>query len=278
MNTLDFEQTDTPPRAAPNPQSVTLDRVAEEVLPSDVLERLRPELEAVPRAEVRQISIDVDKAVATVLGALPRLRKLRPQIVALLPTLDLTLFDKMEDYAAALNAAHGAYQATTRSTTELRELAQEATQLLHILLAEATTLVKRGVLSPNVIRRLERPVGYKNVAQSLNRLAGGLQRQWPEIASKSSLTEAELQRAQSLQWRLLRLVGESENRKPRTDAANDLRRRAFSCFVRAWNDIRRAVSHLRWEAGDANDVAPSLFRGRGGSKRKPTEVPAAEGN
>jgi len=38
--------------------------------------------------------------------------------------------------------------------------------------------------------------------------------------------------------------------------------------------VRRAVSYLRWNEGDVDDIAPSLFQGRGG--RPKPEVPPAE--
>ena len=42
------------------------------------------------------------------------------------------------------------------------------------------------------------------------------------------------------------------------------RTRAFVLFVRCYDEIRRAVSFLRWNEGDADTLVPSLYAGRGG--------------
>lgn len=261
-----------PPRAAP--EETALDRVAKEEVPDTVLQRLLPELEALPQSELKQITLNINAAVATVLGKLRKLRALRPSIVATLPTFDLTGFDKMEEYAAALNAADGLYAEATAPLTELRELIEAATQLREILLSSAITLVKRGLLKPEAVEGLKGPVGHKDLAYDLNHLAGAFKRQWAAVSEKSAVTEEELAHAQRLQWRLLRLVGEREDNEQKANAAGELRTRAFTRFIQAWDDVRRAVSHLRWKADDAEDFAPSLYT-RNGAKRRSTDVPPA---
>lgn len=51
-----------------------------------------------------------------------------------------------------------------------------------------------------------------------------------------------------------------------TKEANALeRQQAYTLFVNAYDQIRRAISFLRWDQGDADEIAPSLF---GGKKRR----------
>ncbi|HEX4334524.1 MAG TPA: hypothetical protein VH062_01350 [Polyangiaceae bacterium] len=52
-------------------------------------------------------------------------------------------------------------------------------------------------------------------------------------------------------------------------ASSDLRTRAFTLFVNAYDQVRRAVSYLRWDDDDAGTVAPSLYVRRGNGKKKP---------
>jgi hypothetical protein len=47
-------------------------------------------------------------------------------------------------------------------------------------------------------------------------------------------------------------------------AAVALRQRAFTLFATTYDEVRRAVSYLRWHDGDGDDIAPSLFACRGG--------------
>ena len=44
------------------------------------------------------------------------------------------------------------------------------------------------------------------------------------------------------------------------------RSRAYTLFVRAYDQCRRAAAYLRWNEGDADEFAPSLFTSRGPRK------------
>jgi hypothetical protein len=46
-----------------------------------------------------------------------------------------------------------------------------------------------------------------------------------------------------------------------------MRQKAFTLFVRAYDEARRAVQYLRAKAGDADSIAPSLYQGRAGRRR-----------
>lgn len=48
----------------------------------------------------------------------------------------------------------------------------------------------------------------------------------------------------------------------------DARQRTFTLLVRSYDQIRRALSYLRWNEGDVDRIAPSLWAGRGGSRPK----------
>ena len=50
---------------------------------------------------------------------------------------------------------------------------------------------------------------------------------------------------------------------PATAAAEsaEQRDRAFTLFIRCYDQIRRAILFLRWEQDDADTIAPSLYPG-----------------
>ncbi len=57
--------------------------------------------------------------------------------------------------------------------------------------------------------------------------------------------------------------------------ANERRKRAFSLFVNAYDQCRRAAAYLRWNEGDADELLPSLYAGRSVNRQKEaTESPA----
>jgi hypothetical protein len=93
------------------------------------------------------------------------------------------------------------------------------------------------------------------------------------VDGKTTVTEAEIARAIRLQVRILRLLGEWQENQQRVNAVSELRTRAFTRFMQAWDDVRCVVAHLRWKQGDADDFAPLLYTGRGNTKRKGIEPP-----
>ena len=49
--------------------------------------------------------------------------------------------------------------------------------------------------------------------------------------------------------------------------ATDLRRRAFTSFVRLWDELRRDFTYVRWETEDQDTIVPPLWPGEGCRKR-----------
>jgi hypothetical protein len=90
----------------------------------------------------------------------------------------------------------------------------------------------------------------------------------------------ELNRAQNLGVELNIDIGQ-RNQAPAAVATVALeRQQAFTLFVRAYDQIRRGVSYLRWDEDDVDTIAPSIYAGRKhksstDAKTKPAVEPAA---
>lgn len=95
---------------------------------------------------------------------------------------------------------------------------------------------------------------------------------WPQIAGKCGTEPGELEHAERLAGRILRAVGLREQAPAQSSAVTETRLRAFTLLTRTDDDVRRAVSFLRWREGDADAIAPSLYAGRGG-RGKPDAAP-----
>lgn len=90
---------------------------------------------------------------------------------------------------------------------------------------------------------------------------------WSKIEHKTAATEEEVHRAGDLGPLLLAALGVLEHGATVTPAeAADRKVRAFTLFTTAYDQVRRAVTFLRWNEGDADSLAPSLYKGRGGSR------------
>ncbi len=61
---------------------------------------------------------------------------------------------------------------------------------------------------------------------------------------------------------LMIAVGKREQAPQAQTAAADLRQRCFTLFVRAYDELRRSISYLRWKHEDVDTIIPSLYSGR----------------
>lgn len=236
-------------------------------------ESVRAEIDAVDASELTQINIDILIAVTTVLGILPKLRQLRP-LLAKLPGFDIERFDRLERIARALGHAHAMHLGTGPSP-EIAETAAEAVELRETLLADATAAARRGFIDPDALKNLKGPIGYRNLAFDLAALANLLLEAWPLVEGKSAVQMSELHRARTLADRLLTAVGLRQFDAPgQTDTALT-RNRAFALFIKNYDQVRRAVSYLRWNEGDADEFAPSLYERRHVKSKANEAVPAA---
>jgi hypothetical protein len=117
-------------------------------------------------------------------------------------------------------------------------------------------------------------VGFRNISTDVFHLVEAIRARWTDIESKTAITQQELDRAERLQQRLNRLLGLKDQQTPNINAASEQRRRALTLLLRAYDEVRRAITYLRWKTNDIDDIAPSLFAGRGG-RRKSTETTPA---
>jgi DNA-binding transcriptional MerR regulator len=258
------------------PESAASDAVARETLPSVVVARVLPELEALRPDQVIPLNVEVTSAVATVLGRLPQLNALRAELGKLLPDFDLVRFDKLEDYALTLLNVQADYLGEVHPEDNLTELVEQGVALRKALALDVATLVERGFLDARPLGELRGRVGYVNLASDLNLLSSLMSRHWTRIEGKTATQPNELERAKELGVRILRVVGLRAHRTQSIAAAAELRDRAFTLLIEAYNAARRALKLLRWKQGDADDIAPSLHAARSPRRaaRERASVPA----
>lgn len=247
--------------------------VSEEPLVSAVYERIKPELDALEPGELLHVSLDVAAAIATVFGVLPEVKALRPQIVKELPAYDIARFDKLEDYALALSYTQANYLAAIAPPDDLEALTADCSRMRELLLAEAKTLILRGLLGEGRLEQLKGANGYKNLATDVLVLTSVMQAVWAEVEGKILTTRADLETASRLGTRLMRVVGLREQGPTRIADATALRQRAFTLLFGAYEHVRRAVTYLRTEHDDADEVAPALHPGRPRRRPRSEEPP-----
>jgi hypothetical protein len=236
----------------------------------DAYRRALPLALTLPIGKLLTINIDVPTAVTLVIGKLPEIRSLRTTIELALPTFELVHVDELETYALATAHAHALYLAAAHAPDACESLAARTVAMRDLLYSDAVALGKRGLLRGRQLGDLKPTAGYKNVAFDLLGLTVLLRGAWPEIANKTALTLAELDEAEQLGERLLSAIGNRAQRSRLVGEVIQRRQRMFTLLAGTWDQVRRAVSYLRWSERDSNEIVPSLYSGRVRPKRAVT--------
>lgn len=250
-----------------------------EELADRIFARMRPELMALPANGLLNLRLNVVTVVTTVLGCVPRIRELRPEIVDELPRFDLRFLDELEDDAWVLRHAHTLYLACSRPPSCEPEMVEEATTLREQLLNDGNSMADRRIVDKTRLRNVSCLNGYRNLAVDLGILASVLKDSWPRIEGKTAVTPQDLSRAQLLSETFIRVAGRRDKKGDAVAIATLDRRRAFTLLSTAYTQVRRAVLYLRWQDGEGDRIAPSLFAGRRkttGGKKTAKHSPVVE--
>jgi hypothetical protein len=182
--------------------------------------------------------------------------------------------DKVEPLVLAMGYTHSLHAAASVPLLSVNELSARAVAVRQVLAMDCAALAQRGLVDGGRLKELKGPVGYKNQAFDLLTLVALMRDRWRRIKGKSAVSLAELDEAESIADRLLTAVGEREQLPLVRAAAADIRQRAFTLFLRAYNELRRAAEYLRWHTGDVDALVPSLYAGK--KRRDPTQLAKSE--
>jgi hypothetical protein len=84
----------------------------------------------------------------------------------------------------------------------------------------------------------------------------------------------ELDQAESLAGQLTSALGAREQGPVIAADVATQRQRNFTLFAQSYDQVRRAISYLRWDNDDVDNIAPSLYGGRVVSRKKPDPQPS----
>lgn len=232
------------------------------------LERTRPALMLLQT--LRPINLEITDMVVRILGTLPVLRPLRPAIVAAVGEAFGVRIDELEDCADAANQANAQYLiAATPPAVQL--LSEQVVQLRDLLHTDMMALIKRKLIAAAELGELRGAVGFHNQARDVSQLVELFRKRWGVIEQITPVTLADLDNAEALVKEFLEMLGARQIGAPNAAEFADINQRAFTRAVDTYDQARRAVSFLRWNEGDADDFAPSLWAGRGTSSRRRDE-------
>ncbi len=236
--------------------------ISNQQLASQARETAAVEWNAIPADQVRQVNLDPATAVTIVMGAAPKIGALVAEMQLRIPGVDVERLKKLGTYALGFHAAHAVYLSVTESPSALQALGEEANAMRDRLAADAAPLMNRGLIDPKSLDDCRRRPGYRAAATELGVYVTVLRPIHEQIKDKCAVTTDDLDRAERISGALLRLVGVRDHAPPSNEEATDQRNRAFTLLTDVYDQACRAVSFLRWEEGDADTIAPSLYSRR----------------
>ena len=233
----------------------------------EAFEQALPAAAALGEDELLPVNIDVPSAVATALGALPKILAYREE-AAKLHGLDISHFDRLQLHTFAVGHAHAKFLAASALPQSIGALNERGVRLRDTMYHDALALALRGLISASRIADFKTNVGYKSLAFDLLGLANLLRESWNTIASRTGIQRNELEQAELLGHQLMDTAAIREQAPATLAQLQAQRQRNFTLFSRSYGQIRRAISFLRWDHEDVDQICPSLFAKRGGSRRK----------
>jgi hypothetical protein len=255
---------------APKPAKANAAKPGVPVEAAKAFSEIEPILAALSPEDLAPINTDIPRAVAIAVGAVPHIAKLRAG-AAKLPDFDVTHVDRLGTYALAAWYAH-LLALPEVVASELSSLLEEARPLREDMLLTAELLAHKGYFDKEAVKTIRAGQGNLDTANDLVALAALFTAGWARVENKSPVQWEQVEQAAQLGPRILVALGARDQpavKAPNPGDPSERRVRAFTVFVRAYDQCRRAVGYLRWNHGDADEIAPSLFANRGPRKASP---------
>ena len=237
---------------------------------ADAYAKYKDIIDAVPDSELLPINVDIASVVTMVCGAWPQIVALRSEVESL-SHIDMAQFDSIEGLALSLGHAQSLYLAVNGPSEALPPLAAEAQKTREVLLAEVKLLGKRGLIDASFADSFRGGPSYKTIAFELLALVNCLRTLPPAAAARIQSTAEELDAAEALMHSMTQELGAREVAPAVVAAASHARQQNFTLLAGAYEEARHAIIFLRRKHGDADELAPSIYAGRGG-RRAVTDV------
>jgi hypothetical protein len=251
-------------------------RAALETTPAAAAERIAPELAALPDTDVAMPNVDVSASAGLALSAWSTFAPYLPQI-ARMQDVDAALIQKIPDYAWTLKFWNSAALYETAPSPGLTALAERGYAIRERLLGDLGALAGHGFLEATLLANFAGTSSHQKLSDDLLGLAKLVPERWEVIRGRSAITLEAAAEASDVGAKLAVAVGGRDRTPAAIAHAQKQKLRAYTLFMRAYDEARRAITFLRWHEDDGDTILPSVFTTKRSQKRREdAERPAAE--
>ena len=215
----------------------------------------------------RTVNVDIPTALSTAFGVRPRMQAHREEIVTQLPKFNIARFDTIQSRGEALLYTNATHLSAAETPDEFQQLVKQVTDGRDALRAVVSGLQLYGILHPDTLKQCARGISHRGIATEAQTLAVTMSVNWARVQSNCPSNLAEILELEGRAVEMLHRIGMREQVETESSQDVDLRSRAFTLFMDAYDDARRAIQFIRWYEGDADEIAPSLYPGAKGHKK-----------
>lgn len=224
-------------------------------------------INGVTLGNLREARVDVNALAVRLATVVDALREMRPRIVVELPTLDLDVYDSIEERLHAALYCNMLWQAKGDTKVRVHDFALVVRDWLSKARSAYEALIRFGLVSAETKSRLKRGRGYGALANNMGLILGVLRGVTPEVLSRTPLEPQDLQLIEHHLLAFQTALGQSEYAIVPRHEAGLLRAKAFTYLYEAYELARRAAFYLHgYERGD--ELVPSLFVTLGESNKR----------
>jgi hypothetical protein len=223
----------------------------------ELLAQFRAEIDALPEADVLTPRVDVAAAASTAIGSMPEVESHRAELVAIFGARASATLDRLVPISRALLAAQAAHEAVADHDLEAQANAIRA--IRDRLSDAATALIERGLVDRKTLDRLTGGGGYQALFTDTLALVSWFEVHAGAIASRSKVTTDELRSAYHSAEAFATEIARRDQARSGTSETGRDRQRVFTLFFRTYENVGKMISYLRWQHGDADQIAPSIY-------------------
>lgn len=223
-------------------------------------ELTKPTMSAIPVSSLIHVDVDIPATALLVRSKIPKIQALRSNVASSLADFDMRTIDRLDLYVQAMCYAHWLFQSTLVSVDRLQDWLDEWPAQQKRLLVEANRLATAQHLKHCRVELCPLRVGHQSGSTPLKRIFCLLYQNFAHSEGNGGLLLHEVMRAELLA-ELTSIVSDCNGDLFAAKAAVVLnRQRAFTVFMSSYDQVRRAMQFIRWNLGDADDIAPALER------------------
>jgi hypothetical protein len=236
-------------------------------------EKMLPALRAMPAERVQKPRVSLQAAGGLILGTYPLLS---PHLAALraLPNTSAVAVDELRDRALAMMRADADYRSTLENESEIAPLLARAADVRRQMLQACDYVSALGKLPASFAESVREGSGNQEIASDLGVLGRLFDRDWATFEPHTPSIKPLVAEAIDLSTRLSAALGRNRADGQQSEAAQ-LRDRAYTHFLEAYDEVRTGLLYLRSKQGDIDAILPSVFANRRAAKTKTESEPGA---